>query len=209
MRSLSYLLICVLWMNVTAQTVHQKGFTGGIGLGYGYANGLNYLEKTSIPGYTVGAEIGYRFKHFFMLTANAYSWVENKNDQTTDLYSGNTKNSRLFLLIREYFFPFKKSEFYITTAVGAGNYYYTPHEMMTVDGGATTLSSIVNVGIAGALGCGYQFRLGKKGVIRTSINIYASHTGNLKFTTGETLANDKPSVIKEFTIGFYLLSSKP
>jgi hypothetical protein len=32
--------------------------------------------------------------------------------------------------------------------------------------------------------------------------------GDLKFTTGETIANDKPSAIVEFTLGISLLAGK-
>jgi hypothetical protein len=210
---IKFWMICLLLLPVTnylkAQKIQQQGFTIGIGMGYGMANGLNYQEDKSIGGFTGGAEAGYRLNHSFMVTFHPYVWVEgngmfNNNAGET----GTAKNSRFFLLLKGYYFPFKKSEAFISISAGAANYFFTPGEAISTDQGTHTFSSTKNVGVAGSFGIGSQLRLGTKGTLRPSMNLYLCHVGNLKFTTGETLANDKPSAIAEFTLGIALLAGK-
>ncbi len=189
-------IVGVVLAQESPETDENTLFTVGIGLGPAIANAVcePCKEEKVIPGYSLRIGLGFRLGNRFIFDFGAGAWISTAQKQ-------DPQNSRMNLLVRAYYFPFKKNRLNIIGGIGYGNYFFTPNkEAIITSSGIPTLGSVVGSGPVGTAGVGYEFKITDKLTLDPSLSFYGLLLGDLSANINDHIANKSSSIVAEAAV---------
>ena len=192
-------------INQENKTESFNRFTFDFGLGVGFANSVDpmFYSEEFVFGTTFGTNLCYQFNRNFKAGVFLSLWYESGQMYHNPKPTENPNNYRQTLLATATCYPFQRKKFFINCGIGGGNFFYTPEEPLLLSDGSYSVSSVIDTGLAGNLGFGYEIKTGNKTFIVPSINFFYTSLGDLDAFPGK-IENSDPSIFFEFRLSFLL-----